>query len=87
MKGTHAAALVLAGWYLMTPPLKGNGGYDTIAPLSRWRVESGFAGGDDCRKTVADLIRQASKQGRSQDAEELKVARCVSQDDPRIKGD
>jgi hypothetical protein len=87
MKLYHAAALTLAGWYLMTPPLKAGGRYDTAAPLSKWRVESGFGSGQDCRKTIADLSQRASAQGRQDDAQELKVAKCVSADDPRIKGD
>jgi hypothetical protein len=87
MKVYHAAALILAGWYLMTPPLQAGGRYDTAAPLSKWQVESGFSSGQDCRKTIADLSQRAAAQGRQDDAQELKVAKCVSTDDPRIKGD
>ncbi len=87
MKLHHAAVLALGGWYLMTPPLQANGRYEKSAPLSRWRVESGFGSREDCMKTIADLIERASTQGRRDDAEELKVAKCVSTDDPRIKGD
>jgi hypothetical protein len=87
MKLHLAAVLAMAGWYLMTPPLQDNGRYDTSAPLSKWRVESGFGNGQDCKKTVADLIERASKQARRDDLQELKVAQCVSADDPRIKGD
>jgi hypothetical protein len=54
--------------------------------MSRWRIQSGFGTGDDCKKTVAELSSQALKQGNSADAEELKVSQCVSTDDPRLKG-
>ena len=87
MKVHHAATLAIAGWYLMTPPSQAGGRYDTAAPLSKWRVESGFGSDQDCRKTIDDLRQRASAQGRRDDAEELNVAKCVSTDDPRIKGD
>ena len=86
MKLRYAAALALTGWYLITPPPQANGHFDTSVPMSRWRIQSGFGTGDDCKKTVAELSSQALKQGNSADAEELKVSRCVSTDDPRLKG-
>lgn len=87
MKLQHAAAaLALAGWYLLTPPLQDNGHFDTSAPLSEWRIQSGFGTGEDCKNTVAELSSKAMKEGRSGDADELKASQCVSTDDPRLKG-
>lgn len=86
MKLRYAAALALTGWYLITPPPQGNGHYDTSVPMSKWRIQSGFGTGDDCKKTVAELSSKALKEGNAADAEELKVSQCVSTDDPRLKG-
>jgi hypothetical protein len=87
MKLQHTAAvLALAGWYLITPPSQTNGHFDTSAPLSEWRIQSGFGTGDDCKKTVAELSSKAMKEGKSGDADELKASQCVATDDPRLKG-
>jgi hypothetical protein len=87
MKLQHAAAaLALAGWYLITPPPQANGQFDTSVPLSEWRIQSGFGTGEDCKNTVAELSSKAMREGRSGDADELKASQCVSTDDPRLKG-
>lgn len=70
----------------MTPPLDANRHYDLAAPLSDWRIESGFATGDDCKKTLVILGSRARAEGRPDDIEKVKDARCVSTDDPRLKG-
>jgi hypothetical protein len=84
MKEAYLAAL-LAGWYLMTPPPEANGRYDTAAPLSEWRVEAGFATGEECRKTLTLLASRARQEGRAGDLEKVKNARCASTSDPRLK--
>jgi hypothetical protein len=86
MKLRHAAALALTGWYLMTPPPQAKGRYDKSAPLENWRIEAGFATGEDCRRTLSVLSSRAAKEGKSNDIEAVKDAQCVSTDDPRIKG-
>jgi len=86
MKLRYAAVLALTGWYLITPPPQANGHLDTSAPLSQWRIQSGFGTGEDCKNTVAELSSKALKEGKSDDAEELKASQCVSTDDPRLKG-
>ena len=86
MKLRHAAGIALAGWYLITPPPQRNGHYDASVPMSKWRIQSGFGTGDDCKKPGAELSSKARKEGNAADAEELKVSRCVPTDDPRLKG-
>lgn len=84
MRHALAAALALTGWYLMTPP-QTNGHYDTGAPLAQWLIESGFATGDACRKTLIELTSRARQEGRADDLEKVKDARCLPTDDPRLK--
>lgn len=85
MKLGHAAASLLVGWFLVTPPLGTNGHYDTSAPLSKWKVEGGAASLQDCKDTQKLLTSRAAKQGGKSDLEAVKDARCVSQDDPRLE--
>ena len=85
MKSQLAALLAVAGWYLMTPPAQPNGRFDTSAPISKWRIEAGFASSDDCKKTVATLGSKAAQEGRPGDVEAIKNAQCVATDDPRLK--
>jgi hypothetical protein len=47
MKLRHAAALALAGWYLMMPPM-GNGKVYATAPLSMWQTVVSVATLQDC---------------------------------------
>lgn len=84
MKLQHAAALALAGWYLITPP-QAKGRFDTSAPWSQWRIEAGFGTGEECKKTLALLSARALKEGRPDDIEAVKDAQCVSTDDLRLK--
>ena len=86
MKLQHAAALALAGWYLMTPPTQAKGRYDTSAPLSKWRIEAGFGTSEECKKMLVLLSSSALKEGKPDDIEAVKDAQCVSTDDARLKG-
>jgi len=86
MKLQHAAALALAGWYLMTPPIQAKGRYETSAPLSKWRIEAGFGSSEDCKKTLVGLASRAREEGKTQDIEAVKDAQCVATDDSRLKG-
>jgi hypothetical protein len=85
MKHAYAAAAILAGWYLMTPPLGPDGRYDSTAPLSEWRIESGFNTGEACRKTLPEVVSRVRKEGNGDDIEKVKDARCVADDDSRLK--
>jgi hypothetical protein len=86
MKIQHAAAaLALAGWYLVTPP-KINSRFNTAAPLLQWKIESGFASDEDCKSMLAVLASKARKEGERDEIEKVKAARCVASGDPRLKG-
>lgn len=75
-----------AGWFLITPPQRSDGQYDVSAPLSKWKIEEGAGTRDKCRRLQAFLKSAAPRQGRPADIEEIKDARCVSMDDPRLEG-
>ena len=74
------------GWFLITPPQQSNGHYDASAPLSKWKIEEGAGSRDKCERLQTFLNSTVPKQGRPEDIEEVKDARCVSMDDPRLEG-
>jgi hypothetical protein len=61
MKSRHAAALALAGWYLMVPPplLHGNPPVDLDAPLSEWRLFSMHKSAAECEKGLVAFYKLA----------------------------
>ena len=87
MTPRHAVALALVGWYLLVPPSR-----QTDIPLGRWKVVDSFES-----KSLCDLVKTddletwlLSTQGiLTPTAVELnewvKVSRCISADDPRLK--
>lgn len=87
MKLGHAAAIALAGWFLVTPPSQSDGHYDTSAPLSKWKIEGGAGTREQCKETRALLSGRAIKEGRPSDIVAIKHAQCVSMDDPRLEGE
>lgn len=86
MKLRHTAAVVLTGWFLITPPPQANGHYDPSAPLSKWKVEGGAGTREQCKETQALLSSRAVKENRPGDIEAVKNAQCVPMDDPRLQG-
>ena len=85
MKLRHIAAVALTGWFLITPP-QSNGHYDVSAPLSKWKIEEGAGDAGKMQRPQASLNSLALKKGQPDDIEEVKNARCVSTDDPRLEG-
>jgi hypothetical protein len=75
-----------SGWFLITPPQKADGHFDDSVPLSKWKVEEGAGSRDKCERLRATLRSLALKQGQPADIEQVKAARCVSMDDPRLEG-
>ncbi|MGZ6184290.1 MAG: hypothetical protein ACXWNN_00200 [Candidatus Binataceae bacterium] len=75
-----------SGWFLITPPQKADGHFDDSVPLSKWKVEEGAGSQDECERLRATLSSLALKQGQPADIEQVKAARCVSMDDPRLEG-
>lgn len=51
----HTAALALAAWYLLAPPVSKNGALDTSASLSAWEQFGAFDTADACEKASMQL--------------------------------
>jgi hypothetical protein len=89
---THQAALALAGWYLMAPPL-GGGAIKTTAPLEQWRVVAAFDSADKCNDRQKQDLEDAHERARTtENSREREAAlvmtqcQCIASDDPRLKG-
>ena len=62
MKPRHAAALALAGWFLMVPPIADRA-YDISqvrviegdAPLSNWVIKRAYDSAEECEKVREEL--------------------------------
>ena len=69
-----AAALVLAGWYLILPPiqLEPSPHFNFDAPLSQWFIESNYASTGACELGRAALLVRMER------------ALCVASKDPRL---
>jgi hypothetical protein len=93
----QAATLAFVGWYLMLPPLV-NAPYkvDTEAPLTSWRDYQTFETAQECNKSLSSMQAKyghaavapsgSIKRGTRTFALQVVFARCVSSDDPRLKG-
>jgi hypothetical protein len=78
MRLRHAAALTLAGWYLMMPP---HGSVKMITeadrvvtwawvrpvPLAGWSIVQGFDRADECTKQKGQLLQSAIAASNSND--------------------
>jgi hypothetical protein len=73
-----------SGWFLITPPRKPDGHYDSTAPVSRWKIQEGAGSREKCERLLITLTSVVKRQGQPSDAEEVKHARCVSMDDPGL---
>jgi len=87
MKFRHAAALALAGWYLLAPPLH-KGEVDEKAPLKEWTVLHSFGTVTECSQWLSVLLHKANLDPgtRTVVKHRLLAASCMSSDDPRLKG-
>jgi hypothetical protein len=92
MKPRHAA-LVLAGWYLMLPPLSRDGRrVASEAPQSQWVIDSAYDSAAGCEAALAQKVSEAwesLKQAGSNPANDLLVkdaafAHCIAADDVRV---
>jgi hypothetical protein len=95
----HAAALALAGWYLMVPPrVPGTGEVNRSVPLSQWDIRRKFPHNQGCEAAKSRLHDQALAAETQADAAgphraernpELRCilcnAQCVEDDDARLK--
>jgi hypothetical protein len=90
MKSRHAAALALVGWYLMFPPIDPKTRFrsfdptvteqqpDLKAPLHTWWIADTFDSLDQCRAAITSMKPKPTGFWSN--------IRCVSSDDPRLKG-
>jgi hypothetical protein len=101
MNFRHAAALALAGWYLMLPPWSSPSKFDDKAPLNQWEQANAYDSAAVCEKsrydTVKDLLKGHAPNGNLLDQKTLTpetadynarlyaAARCIASDDPRLK--
>ncbi len=97
MKISHAAALVLVGFYLITPPVTESGLGISIDPhlsLSIWDIQGTFDTKEECEKQRAQLKEDnpaptgpwhRADADRNSQAEALRNGQCVSTGDPRLK--
>jgi hypothetical protein len=56
----QTAALALAGWYLMVPPVNANHHPDDAAPISAWKILDSFDKADECRGKLSEMKKQKS---------------------------
>ena len=90
VKFRHAAALALAGWYLILPPLTPNGRWiDTTAPLSAWyKVKPPYASKDGCERAKNGMIAlhraNPSSPSKLLSLKDEQAGLCVHSDDPRL---
>lgn len=98
IKPLRAAAFALMSWYLLMPPRLGG----PSAPLSEWvNIKADFESLDECKQAREVLVNSMNdpatgesfrkEQGgteadRASFASALKLSQCVSDADPRLKG-
>jgi hypothetical protein len=73
-----------SGWFLITPPQKADGHYDSSAPLSKWKIEEGAGSQAKCQEVQTFLTSVVQKKGGPGDLEQVRDARCIPMDDPRL---
>ncbi len=87
MKPRHAAALALAGWYLMTPPIE-NEKVNPGAKFSTWGSYAKTERYEDCESLrQADFARfnKQSAKAAKLIADQMVFSACIATDDPRLK--
>jgi hypothetical protein len=88
MRVRHAAAVVLAGWYLMVPQQKwqvlgpSKWPEPVSAPLHRWRTLLAFDAATECEEELTELRRQSDERHASVEEKCPRYAlMCISDDD------
>lgn len=87
MKCGHAAALLVAGWYLLTPPTANRGQEsDPSAPLTDWQKVGSYDHALDCESARLKMMQDVCK-SHPNSCEVLPYnLYCVKTDDPRLEG-
>jgi len=98
MRLRYAAALALAGWYLIGPPQQGGpADFDLHAPLSKWKIIDRYDDIGACERGRMDHLsvwydRASAERPGTKAAENdavmlvwLNDGQCVAADDPHLK--
>jgi len=78
LKPRHAAALALLGWYLMYPY-----DYTRAGDVSGYVTHEHFKTSKECHAALRKELEEATEPDW---IETLKIAECVSSNDPRLMG-
>jgi hypothetical protein len=87
----HAAALALVGWYLMIPPVVGQGSGRKVwhhAPLRKWERGATFNSEEVCNQRLRvprNVKGPFENFTQALVAEQFSDGRCVRSNDPRLK--
>jgi len=91
MKASHAAAaMALASWYLLIPPIQDGKKLLDHAALSQWQVAATLDSAEDCAAKKQEFTNQANQLIVDPSASVKLVARaqlaatCVKSSDPRL---
>ena len=79
MRFRELAAISFYAWYLMLPPDAGEGRRLRFAPLSQWDLIETFDSQRACERMRSELIQKMLHTA-------MDTSRCVSSDDPNLKG-
>ncbi len=82
MKATHAAALVLFGWYLMIPPTGINGLPNAHAPIVNWSIIDSFDTAQGCAQGQQNF--NSGARGARKLMKLRPQSACVATDDHRL---
>ena len=92
MKRALACVLAIAGWYLLYPPARQNGGPDSEAYPSSWVIDGSYGSAADCEAAHSDdlngMLGLAKDSHDGEDGREAflqtQAGRCIASDDPRL---
>ena len=78
------------GWQIMRPPQIGGGTLDETAPLSKWVVApaaiDAYPSQKECEQMIENWREESSRDDFRQAAKNDDMLRCVSINDPHLKG-
>ncbi len=94
MKSLRFYLPALLGWFLLTPPLARNGGFESYAPLSRWTEAAQFGSQPECENyrhhvASAGLARDGQSGAIDREAEAKLRLRgiCVSSEERKLENE
>jgi hypothetical protein len=82
------AAIVLAGWILLTPTIDcARRGLQRETPLSQWERVDHFESQESCQNYRALVIETEKSDSGNLFVKRYSYSVCVKDDDPRLKGE